>query len=287
MNRSAQLLQAIQSCLDSTLPEKTQFVIVDNASTDDTPEIVQQLKESVPYDLVYNRQEENRGVGGGRNICFDLAQGEYVYFLDDDAIISENCRETFFTKSLQYLDENPTAATLTTFIYDKVFGDRGIVTSKTETLGGLKTSFTFHGGSVFVRKSAFSSPLFLNIMYSNEEISLSMDARDRGFHNVYDTTISIDHLPMVDKWHTQDQDEMNMRGAANLYAIRKLQYPWVFLPLLYMAYRLRIYRYRLKNKGLIKIYGKKIREFCKANSIKKVKVRTVLRSVCEFGKTTF
>lgn len=287
MNRSAQLQQAIQSCIDSALPAKTQFVIVDNASTDDTPQVVQQLKQSLPYDLIYNRQDENRGVGGGRNVCFDLAQGEYVYFLDDDAIISANSRETFFTKSLQYLDENPSAATLTTFIDDKVFGNRSVVTSKTETLGGLKTSFTFHGGSVFVRKAAFSSPLFLNIMYGKEEVSLSMDARDRGYCNVYDPTISIDHLPMVDKWHTSDQDAMNMCGAANLYAIRKLQYPWVFLPLLYMAYRLRIHRYRLKDKRWIKIYRKKNREFCKAHSLKKVKIRTVLKSVCEFGATTF
>lgn len=287
MNRATQLKQAIQSCVASKLPEKTQFVIVDNASTDDTPAVIRQLKESVPYDMVCDRQEENRGVGGGRNICFDLAQGEYVYFLDDDAIISENSWNTFFVKSLQFLDENPTAATLTTFIYDHVFGNRSPVTAKQETLGGLKTAFTFQGGSVFIRKEAFSSPLFLNIMYGNEEVSLSMDAMDRGMHNVYMPDISIHHMPMVDKWHTPDQDAMNMRGAANLYAIRKLQYPWVFLPLLYAAYRLRIHRYRLQDKSLIKTYRQKNREFCKKYSLRKVKIKTVIKSFKEFGATTF
>lgn len=287
MNRSAQLVQAIESCLASALPEKTQFVIVDNASTDDTPQVLQKLKEVTPYDMVCNRQEENRGVGGGRNVCFDLAQGEYVYFLDDDAVISKNSQKTFFANSLQYLDDNPSVATLTTFIYDKVFGDRSATTSKTEMIGGLKTTFTFHGGSVFVRKAAFSSPLFLDIMYGKEEVSLSMDARDRGFHNVYDPTISIDHLPLVDKWHTANQDALNMCGAANLYAIRKLQYPRIFLPLLYAAYRLRIHRYQLKDRTLIKTYRKKNREFCKTHSLKRVKVRTVLKSFREFGLTTF
>ena len=140
---------------------------------------------------------------------------------------------------------------------------------------------------MFIRKVAFTSPLFLNIMYGNEEVSLSMAAMDQGLHNVYMPDISIDHLPMVDKWHTQDQDAMNMRGAANLYAIRKLQYPWVFLPLLYAAYRLRIHRYRLKDKSLIKEYRQRNRVFCKQHSLKKVKIKTVLKSFREFGATTF
>ena len=287
MNRSAQLQQALQSCVESVLPEKTQFVIVDNASTDDTPQVLARLQESFPYDIVCDRQTENRGVGGGRSICFDLAKGEYVYFLDDDAVISQSSRQNFFVKSLQYLDENPTAVTLTTFIYDKVFGKRSAIVSKKETVGGLKTVFTFHGGSVFIRKSAFSSPLFLNIMYGKEEVSLSMDAMDRGLHNVYMPDISIDHMPMVDKWHTQNQDALNMCGAGNLYAIRKLQYPWVFLPLLYAAYRLRIHRYRLQDKSLIKTYRKKNREFCKTHSLRKIKIKTVLKSFREFGATTF
>lgn len=287
MNRANQLKDAVESCVASRLPEKTQFVIVDNASTDETPQVVEQLQTTVSYDIVYDRQKENRGVGGGRNVCFDLAQGEYVYFFDDDAIINEGCLETFFINSLQYMDENPTVATLTTFIHDKVFGDRRSVTAKRETVGGLKSVFTFHGGSVFIRKSAFSSPLFLNIMYGQEEVSLSMDAMDRGLHNVYMPDLSIDHLPMVDKWHTKNQDEMNMQGATNLYSIRKLQYPWVFLPLLYAAYRLRIYRYHLKDKGLIKVYRQKHRAFCRNSSLHKIKIRTVLKSCREFGMKTF
>lgn len=40
MNRSKQLENAINSCLMCNLPSETEFVIVDNASTDNTEEII-------------------------------------------------------------------------------------------------------------------------------------------------------------------------------------------------------------------------------------------------------
>ena len=36
MNRAQQLKEAIESCFQSQLPQETEFVIIDNASTDDT-----------------------------------------------------------------------------------------------------------------------------------------------------------------------------------------------------------------------------------------------------------
>ena len=40
MNRAAQLKEALESCLACQLPAKTEFIIIDNASTDNTEEIV-------------------------------------------------------------------------------------------------------------------------------------------------------------------------------------------------------------------------------------------------------
>ena len=41
MNRREQLLEALESCLYSKLPEKTEFIIIDNHSTDNTGEVVE------------------------------------------------------------------------------------------------------------------------------------------------------------------------------------------------------------------------------------------------------
>ena len=286
MNRAEQLKNAVDSCLKSDLPRETQFVIVDNASTDETELVVNAIKKDFPYDLVYKREEINRGVGGGRNVCFDLAEGEYVYFLDDDAEISEECYKTFFMSTIEYLDRNPSVATLTTHIHDAVFGERVVATSTTLAVNGLKCVYTFQGGTVFVRKSCFKSPLFMNIMYGNEEIPISMDALNRGFYNVYNPDIWINHYPKVNKWIT-DKDRINVQGASNIYMFKKMQYPIICKPVLYAVYLLRLLRYRLQDKTIIKEFRKIRKDFCKENKISKIKIKTIIKSFKNFGMTTF
>ncbi len=285
MNRAEQLQNAIKSCLNSDLPEETQFVIVDNASTDDTEAVVEAMKADFPYDLVYRKEEVNRGVGGGRNVCFDLAEGEHVYFLDDDAEIPEECYKTFFMSSIEYLDKNPSVATLTTNIHDEVFGEREVAPSSL-VIDGLTCVYTFQGGTVFVRKACFKSPMFMNIMYGNEEIPISMDVLDKGFYNVYKPDIYINHYPKVNKW-VKDKDRINVQGASNIYMFKKMQYPIICKPVLYMAYVLRLYRYQLQDKSLVKEFKMKRKDFCRNNKLEKIKIKTIIKSFKNFGMTTF
>ena len=285
MNRAEQLKNAVNSCLKSALPEKTQFVIVDNASTDETEAVVEAMKKDFPYDLVYKKEEVNRGVGGGRNVCYDLAEGEYVYFLDDDAEIAEECYKTFFMNSIEYLDNNPTVATLTTNIQDEVFGKREVFRSALY-IDGLTCVYTFQGGTVFVRKACFKSPMFMNIMYGNEEIPISMDVLDRGFYNVYNPDIFINHYPKVNKW-VSDKDRINVQGASNIYMFKKMQYPFICRPILFLIYLLRLRRYHLQDKKLVPEFRKKRKEFCKDNKLEKIKLKTVIKAFKNFGMTTF
>lgn len=287
MNRAEQLREAVLSCAASVLPEKTQFVIVDNASTDNTEAVVSELKTELKYDLVYRKEAENRGVGGGRNICFELSEGEYIYFFDDDAVIPEAQYGDFFTKSLDFMDKNTAVALLTTDIDDKVFGRREMAAAKTLTVGGLRCVFTFHGGSTFARRECFSSPMFMNIMYGNEEIAVAMSVLDRGLRTVYMPHIYMEHRPIVNKWNGGDKDRLNMQGISNIYAIKKLIYPAVFEPMLYMAYKKRIKNNGITDKALIAEFDGKRKEFMKKHKMKKVSVGTVLTAYKEFGLRVF
>ena len=161
MNRADQLREAVLSCVASELPEKTQFVIVDNASTDHTEQVVAELKNQISYDLVYRREAENRGVGGGRNMAFDLSKGEYVYLFDDDAVIPEEQYSVFFHKAIEFMEKYPEVALLTTEVEDKVFGQRGIPLAKRMKVGEYRCSCNFHGTSFLLRRKCFSSPLFM------------------------------------------------------------------------------------------------------------------------------
>ncbi|NGO72475.1 glycosyltransferase family 2 protein [Streptomyces boncukensis] len=62
---------------------KTEFILVDDCSTDATPEILAAWRDRLPRARVV-RHEENRGIAQARNTGIDAADGSYLTFLDGD-----------------------------------------------------------------------------------------------------------------------------------------------------------------------------------------------------------
>ncbi|RSS37069.1 glycosyltransferase family 2 protein [Streptomyces sp. WAC08241] len=60
-----------------------EFLLVDDCSTDDTPEILDRWRDRLPNATVI-RHETNRGVAQARNTGIDAARGDYLTFLDGD-----------------------------------------------------------------------------------------------------------------------------------------------------------------------------------------------------------
>lgn len=289
MNRSEQLVEAINSCLDCKLPEKTQFVILDNASTDDTQEKLSELKKNSPYDLEYFYSDKNLGVGGGRAFVFEKAKGKYVYFLDDDAIIAPECRDSFFVKPIEYLERNENVASLTTEIFDELFGDKRTENVSENKIDGQALVFTYCGGSHFLRKSCFSLPLYFNIIYGSEEYAPSIRAIDKGYSHVIDKSIRIVHKPKVNKWvdGTDRMRNIQIRAAAVPYATKKILYPWIFFPILWLGYSKRCKKYLTEYKGAKKEAKEMVKRIRKDNKSNKVRIKTVIKMYKEFGLTVF
>lgn len=65
MNREQQVAEAIKSCLNSHLPSETEFVVIDNASTDNTETVVKAILDSSGYPYIYHKTVSNIGAGGG------------------------------------------------------------------------------------------------------------------------------------------------------------------------------------------------------------------------------
>src|SRR5262245_41093734 len=84
-NRREELARAIQSALVQTYPAK-EIVVVDNASTDGTDQMVRQQFPTVRMVVA----PRNLGCPSGRNFGLQQCAGEYVFMLDDDGWLQED-----------------------------------------------------------------------------------------------------------------------------------------------------------------------------------------------------
>ena len=87
--------QYIAQCLDSVyqqdIPEEEYEVIcVDDCSPDNSIAIVEEYAKH-HANIVIVRNQYNRKLGGARNAGMEVAKGEYIWFVDSDDFIEENC----------------------------------------------------------------------------------------------------------------------------------------------------------------------------------------------------
>jgi teichuronic acid biosynthesis glycosyltransferase TuaG len=87
-NRPDIILDAVESVQNQTY-KNWELIIVDDASTDTTWQVIQDLAKQDNRIRVF-RHEKNRSCGAGRNTGIVHAQGKYLAFLDsDDAWLPE------------------------------------------------------------------------------------------------------------------------------------------------------------------------------------------------------
>jgi len=85
-NRAGLVADALRSvALLGPVPGGMELILVDNASTDETPTVAREALAAVPFAARYVR-EETVGLSHARNRAVAEARGEVVAFLDDDAI---------------------------------------------------------------------------------------------------------------------------------------------------------------------------------------------------------
>jgi glycosyltransferase involved in cell wall biosynthesis len=92
-NRGPILEKCLRALLDQTLaPDRYEIVIVDDGSTDDTPDLVARLRTASPA-WTYHPQA-NAGRSRARNVGIGLARGEIVVFIDSDVVVVPTFLET-------------------------------------------------------------------------------------------------------------------------------------------------------------------------------------------------
>ena len=168
-NRAGMVGKAIGSALDQTYPN-IEVIVVDNASTDSTAEVVGGFKDAR---LRFVRNERNLGLFGNFNRCIELASGEYVHILHSDDSIESG----FTRRCMEFFHAHPDVVLTSTGA--RIFGEgfeKDIGCSDTDTVfkapDGYKRLLSTRSfivcPSVMVRKAVFQEvgPFSLEFPYS-------------------------------------------------------------------------------------------------------------------------
>src|SRR3954466_3205942 len=114
-NAKAFLLKCLQSILSQGHGGTLEVIVVDNASSDGSPEAVRDQFPMVK--LICN--QTNTGFAKANNIGIEVCRGDYVFLINSDVVVAEGC----FAKLIAYIDAHPDIGMLG----PKIFGSDGNV----------------------------------------------------------------------------------------------------------------------------------------------------------------
>lgn len=116
-NAGVYLSAALESALNQTR-KAHEIIVVDDGSTDDTPEILKQF--SAPVSVI---RQSNQGLSAARNVAMRQATGDAIMFLDADDLLLPNCIED----TISVMEHNPAV--------DVVYSDVRLVDQQGRELG--------------------------------------------------------------------------------------------------------------------------------------------------------
>lgn len=207
-NRVEYLQKALKGLAEQTLPkDHFEIVVVDNASTDNTKQIV--LGTSSFLSNLQYVYESVLGLTHARNTGWKVARGRYIAYLDDDAIPSpqwlEKIVETFETVKpspgcvggkIQPIWESPRPS----WLNDKLaqcltildWSDTPFFIEQPQYVAGANIAFP---RDLIERVNGFQSNLGRvgNKLLSNEEILISRQIEKMGFKTYYHPDITVYH----------------------------------------------------------------------------------------------
>ena len=95
--------RALESALSQTY-SSIEFLLVDDCGNDGSMEIVRQMMASHPRNenIHIISHPSNSGVAWSRNEIIEMAQGQYLYFMDSDDMITENTIELMMQNVRQF-----------------------------------------------------------------------------------------------------------------------------------------------------------------------------------------
>ena len=95
------------SVLNQTFSGEIEILAIDDLGPDNSIDIIKELQVSHPRgkSIRIITQPQNMGCWAARNRILEEAQGEYIFLLDSDDYISEDCIEKLYEQAINYQAE--------------------------------------------------------------------------------------------------------------------------------------------------------------------------------------
>lgn len=187
----------LQDCLDAVyqqtgLGSQVEVVVIDNAGDAQ----INPPPSSI-FQLQVVRSEKNLGVAGGRNLGMQHARGEYLLFIDDDAIWHSHDDAA---RIMQHFRQNPRCGVVavkslkpdgTVVVSEYPHPNKTRIAAATEPTEVPYYYGVGHGLRASAVKQVGNYPE--RYFYSMEEVDLSLRIINAGYTIVYDPSIAVYH----------------------------------------------------------------------------------------------
>ena len=221
-----------------------EIVIVDNASTDASVELIEEYINSPSYkiDIKLIKNDKNLGFAPAVNQAIRLAKSEYVYSINNDVELEFNAIEKVVESMEESIrnNENPFSIQSKMIRYHNKSliddaGDEYNLLAYTKKLGDgspienyneKREIFSSCAGAALYRKSAIEEIGYLDDAFFAyvEDIDLSFRARIKGYRNFMDPESIVYHYGSATSGSRYNEFKIRLAARNNVWMIYK-NYP--------------------------------------------------------------
>jgi len=252
-NRYSDCCECIKSINNLSIKFNYEIIVIDNSLEVSHKQIASIKNEK---NVVYYHLGENLGVSGGRNAGIKLSKGNYLFFVDDDAILDINFDITSLITTFKNKSNIGVIAFQSLDYYSKRINFKEFPHRNKHKIAFDKF-YTYHYvgvGHVFQKEMIEKIGLYeTDFFYGMEEFDLSYRIIDQGYKIFYDSSFIVLHKK-------NQKGRISNKHLIYNYTINKIKVSYLNLPKRYFLSHIFfwslyfIFKSRFDFISLIKLY---------------------------------